>query len=217
MFERFEAFLGQNLTYGVGVFFLFVALIFQALWNFYHHLKRREYFPKIEFLCDILFKAQTETHWVIEIVCAVRNKGVAGHKARNLTFRVHGLRTDDRLEDGPSEINNQLNFPHVVRSGVWQRRRELNDLIEAGTTQYYRHVGIVPKNNYLALVVHGSMQYPQTRSGKLVTHTCNRLVRVPETQEEALAYSEREMDRLQFAQEFIHVSEVALDSYRARR
>ena len=213
MFERFEAFLGQDLTNGVGVVLLFVALTFQALWSLYHHLRRREYFPKIEFLCDILFKAQTETHWIIEIVCAVRNKGAAGHKARNLAFRVHGLRADDRLEDGPSDINNQLNFPHLVKSGIWQRRRELNDLVEAGTTQYYRHVAYVKKDEYLALVVHGSMQYPQTRSGKLVTHTCNRLVKVPETLEDARAYAKDEMDRLQFAQELIKPSELSLTRY----
>lgn len=214
MIEQLRIFLDQGITNGVGLGVLTVAMLLQAGWNLYHHFRKGEYFPKIEFLCDLLFKAQTETHWIVEIVCAVRNKGIAGHQASDLNFRVHGLELADSLQNGSAAINNQTKFPHLIRSGVWQRRRDFNDIIEAGTTQYYRHVGVIPKGKYIAAVVHGSMKYPQTRFGKLVEHTCNRLIKIPENEDEARAYAHEEMDRLQFVAD---THPVGIPAGRARR
>lgn len=175
---------------------LILIVLVQGGWILYNHLKRREFFPKIEFNCDILFKARSDKHWIAEIVLAVRNNGIVGHEARDLSFRIHGLKPHDHLEEGPAAINHQLNFKSLVKEGKWARRHDLNALIEAGTTQYYRHVMAIDANQYVALVVHGSMEYPQKRKNHFVVHTCNRLVRVPSSLDEADLYNQGERLRL---------------------
>ena len=166
-----------------------------AVWNLYLFARRREFDPKIEFLVDILFKVDLGDHWIAEVVSTVRNRGVAGHEATELTFRLHGLKSTDQIKLGGDEINNQLHFPHLIKSGRWFRRERQNTFVEAGTTQFYRHTLVVPKS-YIAVIIHGSTQYTKLRPKNTVIHTANRLVRVPQTWTEAEAYSSGEYSRI---------------------
>lgn len=169
-------------------------------WRLFIYYREDRFFPKIEFFCDVLFKSERKNLWIVEIVCVVRNKGVAGHRVKDLNFRLHGLRSDDALVDGDASINEQVIFPHLIKNGRWKARPGMNDRVEAGTSQFYRHVAYVGKE-YNELVLHGSMKYRQRKwpfFGHHVTHTCNRLIASPATMEEARQELTGERMRLEF-------------------
>jgi hypothetical protein len=158
-----------------------------AAWQVVNHFREDRFFPKIEFFCDAFFKIERDDYWLVEVVCVVRNKGIAGHRARNLNFKLHGIRRDEEALDGDESINFQVEFPENFKSGHWKIRKGMNERVEAGTAQFYRHVARISKD-YDAIAVHGSMEYKQRRRmflGERVTHTCNRLVRVPKDSADA--------------------------------
>ena len=169
------------------VLYLITTAIIIGVWRLFLYYREDRFFPKIEFFCDILFKAEQNDLWIVEVVCVVRNKGTSGHKARDLEFRIHGLEKSDLIKFGDSSINEQLEFPHLIKEGRWKARPTMNERIEANTSQFYRHVTIIPKD-FQAVAIHGSMRYKQRRFGfigRRVRHTANRLIRIPESLEEA--------------------------------
>lgn len=134
-------------------------------------------FPKIEFLVSVRFKVDRETHWLAEVVCGIRNRGVMRFKVSQLGFRLRGLKRDMPAEDGGSEIRYQTNFPNLLKDGLWFDR-PTKTFIEPGTTQVYRYVLTIPKS-YDAVHVHGSAAYAHKLKGRQITHTADNLFRVP--------------------------------------
>jgi len=176
----------QSADSGVLLYLIITGFVI-SVWRLFLYYKEDRFFPKIEFFCDVLFKAEKEDTWLVEMVCVVRNKGISGHKVQDLKFRIHGLKDTDKLEFGSDAINGQLNFPHLIKEGKWKIRPAMNERVEANTAQFYRHVTYVGKD-FKALVAYGSMRYRQRRLGLIgrrVTHTCNRLIEVPQSLEEA--------------------------------
>lgn len=184
---------------GVLVYLIVTAFVI-GIWRLFLFYREDRFFPKIEFYCDVIFKTDKASCWLVEVVCVVRNKGISGHKMRNLEFRLHGIKDSDELIFGDDSINEQLTFPHFIKESRWKIRPAMNERVEANTAQFYRHVTYISKE-MTAIVVHGSMQYKQRRLGvfgRPVRHTCNRLIRVPVNLEDAMNAQSDARFRMEF-------------------
>lgn len=90
--------------------------------------------------------------------------------------------------------------PRGAGHGRWKFRPEMSVRVEPGTSQFYRHVAKIDKS-IEAVVLHGAMVYRQKRYwwfGRPVTHTCNRLIRIPVNADEAARLQDPARLALQF-------------------
>ena len=183
----------QAPTSNFATLFSFTAAIFSGYWVLRDAHRRDKYFPKMEFLVDVLFKAELDDAWLVEIVSTIRNRGIVRFYAAELIFDLRGMRADDTIDETRDEIARQTNFAHPLKEGRWYERFD-GTFVEAGTTQIYRHVTTVPKT-MAAVLAHGHLVYRDKIKGKAVRQSADRMVRVPADLEDATAYLDGERAR----------------------
>jgi hypothetical protein len=55
-------------------------------WIVYKYLIQRDFFPRVEFNVDVLFKVEREDLWIAELLCEIENAGLVRHKRACVEF-----------------------------------------------------------------------------------------------------------------------------------
>ena len=152
------------------------AIIVGAYFAYVKWVRRAEHNPRLEFSVDISFVGVHQDMWLVELLAHVENKGLVRHSITEFTFDLRGLDPEDPVKQGDSKINEQVEIPHLIKTGSWLPGNWASTFIEPGMMTRYSYTTSVPTTAAFVLL-HGKFSY--NRPGAY--HTADRLIRVPAT------------------------------------
>jgi hypothetical protein len=151
-----------------------LAAVAGGWWAIEKWRKRDEHFPRVYFEVGANFVGTKDGRVVVELVATLENKGIVPLRIRQFTFKLLGLKNEDKLDRGGADIRGQLRFPHLLEEGHFVPPHWSFSFVYPGVKTEYNFVTSIPEDvSFVRL--QGDFTY--LRSG--ASHHAAKVLKVP--------------------------------------
>jgi hypothetical protein len=120
-----------------------VAIIVAAIWTYYRFGITRERHPKLQFDLDLNIIGKTDTHYIIQLVAIVENKGLTRQYIKDFKFHILYYNHNMPINCDDESINKQLKFEYELKNRDWLDA-ELPPFVDGGMTHKFRYITVLP-------------------------------------------------------------------------